>query len=348
MYLAEMPSDEVLEEYYAAYAPLVRQKFKEMLGTRFIEVPVRNSSGQFHVRLGEFSNARRFISRYSDERNLRRLLIGDFYTLLGILEELKDIDKGCKIPISKTKHGIRKKCDVYEVNDDLNAIFHRLFVKEIYERPDVFDKHRLAEMKSLSVCPYCGASPVVPYRNDAGNILGYQIEHYMPKSIYPFLAISFFNLFPACSDCNDIRAKGVKSPLAGDDRTQCLMHPNCFDAAAMHFSLDIHGSRYFAPDNYGVYIDYHGNLNLQRGYRSVIPIENRYKAQSMELAMICNGLMNRNNEYREFVKSYGVRREDFIKVSNTLNFEETPENSRTIEKYKFKVDIFHKLLNLIP
>lgn len=39
----------------------------------------------------------------------------------------------------------------------------------------------------------------------------FTLDHYMPKSEYPYLATSFFNLYPACATCN--QTKSTKPPI---------------------------------------------------------------------------------------------------------------------------------------
>ncbi len=60
-------------------------------------------------------------------------------------------------------------------------------------------------MKKLGIkaCVYCNASYTVS-TND--NKATFHIDHLYPKSKYPFLCISFFNLQPACIHCNEIKA----------------------------------------------------------------------------------------------------------------------------------------------
>lgn len=344
MYLAENPDVNDLEEYFLKYAPIVKSAFHSMLAGRAIEMPVKNSSDLFKVWVKPASEVGDFLRKYSEDAQLRRLLIGDFNTLLDILDEIKSIDGRCKFPISKTKYHFDGRAPYFYIANDLNVIFKMIFVNEIYEDNKVFDKHRLAEMKKMSVCPYCGEMPVKPYKNDRGNILGYQIEHYLPKSIYPFFAISFFNLFPACGDCNDIQQKGTKSPLADNDRTQCLMHPHAFDNDAMRFDISYNGLGEFDPKNSGIFIDFRGSKELKRGYTEVIPIENRYKAKTEEVQILWNRIASRNDDYQEYAIAYGVSREDFITPEKILGFEKNLENSRKIEKYKFQTDTLSRLL----
>ena len=39
----------------------------------------------------------------------------------------------------------------------------------------------------------------------------YTLDHYMPKSDFPYLASSFFNLYPCCSTCNQFKSN--KAPI---------------------------------------------------------------------------------------------------------------------------------------
>lgn len=66
------------------------------------------------------------------------------------------------------------------------------------------------------ICPYCNIGSIAcnhtpkaerdkSYRGD--------IDHFLPKSKYPYLALSLGNFIPACSDCNSI-FKTTANPLA--------------------------------------------------------------------------------------------------------------------------------------
>ncbi len=69
----------------------------------------------------------------------------------------------------------------------------------------------------IKSCVYCNAQPTLTIElihydkkkkkiKEAKSKL--QLDHFYPKSKYPFLATSFFNLYPTCANCN--LAKGVK------------------------------------------------------------------------------------------------------------------------------------------
>ncbi|MBP5423075.1 MAG: hypothetical protein J6Y78_11595 [Paludibacteraceae bacterium] len=78
----------------------------------------------------------------------------------------------------------------------------------------VFPKY--IKKMGIKSCVYCNAQYAVAAKKgitDNGKAFRstYTIDHYLPKSDYPYLATSFFNLYPACSTCNQIKNK--KDPL---------------------------------------------------------------------------------------------------------------------------------------
>jgi hypothetical protein len=63
----------------------------------------------------------------------------------------------------------------------------------------------------IKTCVYCNAQMAVTVESTKNeSIAKFQVDHYIPKSIYPGLSISLYNLYPACSNCNNPkRAKDV-------------------------------------------------------------------------------------------------------------------------------------------
>lgn len=90
-----------------------------------------------------------------------------------------------------------------------NTRFER---KQLYElilnsmRYDaVRDKEFLAYIKKIGIksCIYCNAQFSITTEVTNGSLSGkYELDHYFPKSKYPFLSTSFFNLILSCSHCN--------------------------------------------------------------------------------------------------------------------------------------------------
>lgn len=61
----------------------------------------------------------------------------------------------------------------------------------------------------IKSCIYCNAQLTVCIEDLKKNVEAkFQLDHYFPKSEYPFFSISFYNLYPVCASCN--HGKGVK------------------------------------------------------------------------------------------------------------------------------------------
>lgn len=61
----------------------------------------------------------------------------------------------------------------------------------------------LAKMLNIKSCPYCNAQYTL-YVNDSSSeeLLKFQYDHFFPKSVFPYLSISLYNLIPSCASCN--------------------------------------------------------------------------------------------------------------------------------------------------
>lgn len=65
--------------------------------------------------------------------------------------------------------------------------------------------YKLVENLGIKTCPYCNRNYISFVKNDNKKTRP-QLDHFYPKSIYPFLACSFYNLIPSCSACNHMKS----------------------------------------------------------------------------------------------------------------------------------------------
>lgn len=67
-------------------------------------------------------------------------------------------------------------------------------------RKSVIDSH------SIDVCPFCNRNWIFSGKNATA-----ELDHFYPKSKYPFLACSYFNLIPVCHTCNHLKGDTIFS-----------------------------------------------------------------------------------------------------------------------------------------
>lgn len=71
-----------------------------------------------------------------------------------------------------------------------------------------------AKKMGLKACVYCNIQFAITTVDNKGHLSGkYELDHFFPKSKYPFLCTSFFNLQPCCSNCN--KSKNDSDALFG-------------------------------------------------------------------------------------------------------------------------------------
>lgn len=99
-----------------------------------------------------------------------------------------------------------------------NPKFNGIFYKEILSilgYNDIRETLYAEIIKKIGVrtCMYCNAEYLPISEGDLWDehVCRFETDHYMPCSQYPFLGISFFNLFPSCPFCNKSKSNNPLS-----------------------------------------------------------------------------------------------------------------------------------------
>lgn len=118
----------------------------------------------------------------------------------------------------KQNEELKKRSSFIEevtVPEEFKQIFVNFFYEHFFGMDGIWEKidgtvytreifhENFKRDNKISVCPYCDIDTMV----NAGNA---QVEHFWPKSSYPFLAMSALNLISSCHSCNQpFEGKGV-------------------------------------------------------------------------------------------------------------------------------------------
>ncbi|WP_338813299.1 HNH endonuclease signature motif containing protein [Bernardetia sp. Wsw4-3y2] len=111
------------------------------------------------------------------------------------------IDYFYKIPNDKLEEEIKKI-----INKIFDNTLSTLLYEKIFKYTDLQKMHGgwFADKLGIKACPYCNNQWVLSVdKDDKGKLKPkYQLDHIKPKSIFPHLAISLYNLVPSCANCN--------------------------------------------------------------------------------------------------------------------------------------------------
>ena len=176
----QYPNQQTLDTYFDEIKVELLKKIRYIKSQKNISIDKK----KFRVT----SKIKKILVWLEDENNLKKLIQFKPNELASLIENVYK-----KFPKSHYK------------KESLNRIFYRIFVDYGY---DNLDKLKFIQNINLGSCPYCNRNYIFNI-NKKGSIKP-EIDHFYPKSIYPYLAVSYFNLIPSCPTCNGFGAKEGK------------------------------------------------------------------------------------------------------------------------------------------
>lgn len=113
------------------------------------------------------------------------------------------------------------------IKSTLYKALYYIFVTHGYSKVFFNFDYKFIKRLNIKTCPYCNRNYIsVLERTDSGNITRPQVDHFYPKSIFPILAVSYYNLVPSCGPCNLM--KGSKNAHKDRLKSPYLMQENDF------------------------------------------------------------------------------------------------------------------------
>lgn len=96
---------------------------------------------------------------------------------------------------------------------------YKFLRKDIFEKEydnwserTIYGAYTFVNDLGLKTCPYCNRNYTFIVDEETGKLRP-ELDHFYPKSIYPFLAMSFYNLIPGCPTCNHTKKDKVNLDL---------------------------------------------------------------------------------------------------------------------------------------
>lgn len=186
--------------------------------------------------------------------------------------------------------------------------FHKMVIDAMNYEMARSHYRRYVPMMGIKTCVYCNAQYAVSFTSKSGNEYAqFEVDHWKPKSEYPFLSISFYNFVPSCPSCNKHKTeKDLMFSFYSDSRS--VADGMEYDPFVFRLT-DENLSRFLSTYNSDLlkleFKSRDGNLLLEKDY-SRFAIDEMYKCFRDEAALTIRRFLFYNNAYREQLqKSYG-------------------------------------------
>ncbi|OFX75301.1 MAG: hypothetical protein A2X12_06150 [Bacteroidetes bacterium GWE2_29_8] len=181
-------------------------------------------------------------------------------------------------------------------NSNENRILRNVFISHGYEHKG-FDKLEFIKRINIDTCPYCNRNYIY-YLSKAGKIKP-QIDHFYPTNIYPFLALTFYNLIPSCQTCNGFGAKEGNDPLQVN-----LINPYLIENQDFKFTYKINHINFLNPllDKNSVEVKFRHQL---AGHTNIFKLDKIYQQHSDHvLELVIKSKVAYSSKYRTYLHSY--------------------------------------------
>jgi hypothetical protein len=223
-------------------------------------------------------------------------------------------------------------CDFSSLNVDEQVKCIKKFLIKKYSRMyknmrNIYGK-KLIQSSELFICPYCSRSyiGVIESEKNSKSITP-DLDHFYPKSRYPFLAVTLSNLVPACLFCNQ-RAK------SSVDFYKSSIYPpqKIFDE--IEFDFDVYMNK--------IYIKNYGQLISRPEYKTHLEtflIQEVYASHTEVLKSIINKAQKYRKSKIEDIAKYtmGLSASEIKKI---VFFEYEFMSKKRELLYKLKQDLY--------
>lgn len=265
------------EEHYLAVKPVIKRRIENvLLGiSRATVVNGRRNGPKAPIILDPELIG--FLNNLLIDAELRKLIT------------VKPYDLAAVITYVRAHHP-----NFFQNGHDSNYVIKNIFIDHAYKNLEKWD---FIQRIRLDSCPYCNRAYI--YSLSKQGEIKPQIDHFYPSSLYPLLAVSFYNLIPSCQTCNGFGAKEEKDPITED-----LINPYLLVHEDFKFTYEILNINVINPltDAKSVKVKF---INKKNGHLKVFKLDQLYEKHADHvLEMIIKSKLKYTDVYRTYLKKY--------------------------------------------
>lgn len=200
---------------------------------------------------------------------------------------------------------------------NFNRVIYNIFVDSCYELDMFFSKDEFISNIGIDTCSYCNRGYIYSVHSHSGDVKP-QIDHFYPKSIYPFLGMSYYNLIPSCSVCNGFGAKHENNTLnfTGKDVHGHLLYEELLKSP---YELGLDDIKFtfnlLSPNLFGNFI----KINIEtpsKGYNRFLKLKQFYNGHTDHVEeLIFKSKIKYPKSYRSSIEDLFIAKGDPINTS---------------------------------
>lgn len=265
-----LSNQRVVEEHYKDVIDSLKKRI------RYVK---RNGASVNKKQYTPNAKHQKFLEDLRDEKQLKPLIMGSPEKLIDSVRNFQELDSKVTSPKST-----------------LNRLLYAIFVNTEYTKN--LNKWRFINRLNLDTCAYCNRSYTYSLSKKDG--IKPELDHFYPKSKYPFLGLSFYNLIPSCQTCNGFGGKEEKDPLLEN-----MVSPYLLEHDTFYFTYDVKSIDFLSPLEGKSSVEVILKAKKGSGNLNVFKLPDLYqKHEDHVLELIVKSKLKYTEEYREYLRSY--------------------------------------------
>ncbi|MDR2408939.1 MAG: hypothetical protein LBE13_12620 [Bacteroidales bacterium] len=151
------------------------------------------------------------VKNYLTDTKIKKILISKPNDLYSKINEYKS-----RLFCSEYDNWNRanQKQDRYRTREEKDIIIKYKDIVDTFDYDNFIrnkknDAYKIAKLIGVNSCVYCNRQYIFTVDKENEHITRPEFDHYLPKSEYPFFALSLYNLIPSCHICNS-NCKGTE------------------------------------------------------------------------------------------------------------------------------------------
>lgn len=314
---------------------------KRLNGTDYpsikVNIPNRRESSKS-------SNFNELVAFVEDGNNKETIIVGEPHDLKSIHDELVNLIDRLYHPqtfldyLSRNKEDRVAMGDIHKFICDVKLTFDYKFFNSLQPTDD-YSPYELTSNLKVRSCVFCNRTyTLTRTTKNNGKLMRPQLDHWYPKSKFPLLAISFYNLIPCCTYCN--------SSVKGDDElnTDDHIHPYILETIPDDFSFGYYHEK--SINDYVIYLKKSKDAS-GKSIRTLkeLKIDQMYNGHVIELEDMINLKKAYSKEYIKnmaaFFPESGLSDREIFRM--LFGIENEIKNYHLMPMSKFKNDILREL-----
>ncbi|MCV6606594.1 MAG: HNH endonuclease [Campylobacterales bacterium] len=230
---------------------------------------IKNKDSKYNSKFQKFNTLLEKVFNEEDNSLIEKIIFADHTTMENYIKKYKNYLRTNNHDFISIETLCKKENEPTNILKELLELYN--YYKTFLDRWN----YQIVKELNINTCCYCNRESVLVFNKDKKEMTTAEMDHFYPRSLYPFLSISIFNLIPSCKTCNS----KLKGDLDTGDMNKSIIYPyeDSFNDKAK-FKLNIEKSNFYEKENgFNLQLEILNNNKKAKRTKDLFKLEELYQ-----------------------------------------------------------------------